>query len=73
MQPGGYARIRVSSAALNTKMFLQDVQPDREKIPSSGRGAIYESFLEGTTPPGAVSVDAEQLKPEEMLPREEAE
>jgi penicillin-binding protein 1A len=41
--------------------------------PSSGRGAIYESFLEGTTPPGAVPVDAEQVKPEEMIPKEEAE
>jgi len=41
--------------------------------PASGKGAIYESFLEGTTPPGAVAVDAEQVKPEEMLPREEAE
>lgn len=41
--------------------------------PFSGRGAIYESFLEGTTPPGAVPVDAEQVNPEEMIPKEEAE
>ncbi|HAJ27354.1 MAG TPA: hypothetical protein DCG53_08965 [Syntrophus sp. (in: bacteria)] len=41
--------------------------------PSSGRGTIYESFLEGTTPPGAVPVDAEQVKPEEMIPKEETE
>jgi len=41
--------------------------------PSSGGGSIYESFLEGTTPPGAIPVEAEQVKPEEMLPREENE
>jgi len=41
--------------------------------PSSGRGAIYESFLEGTTPPGAIPVEAGQVKPEEMMPREESE
>lgn len=45
----------------------------RSGAPSSGRGAIYESFLEGTTPPGAVAVDAEQVNPEEMLPKEEEE
>jgi penicillin-binding protein 1A len=42
-------------------------------VPGSGPGTIYESFLEGTTPPGAVPVEAGQIKPEEMLPREETE
>ena len=41
--------------------------------PSSGGGSIYESFLEGTTPLGAIPVEAGQVKPEEMLPREENE